>query len=79
MMMVAVGSGTFSISPMMSMSLGLLGVAELIPYFICALFAGHVVDTYSRRMIATISSILHLLIGIFLMFVAKGYFEPAEF
>ena len=78
MMMVAVGWHLFDITNDV-MSLGLLGVAELIPYFICALFAGHVVDTYSRRMIATISSILHLLIGIFLMFVARGYFEPAEF
>ena len=77
MMMVAVGWHLFDITNDV-MSLGLLGLAELIPYFICALFAGHIVDTYSRRMIATISSILHLLIGVFLMYVARGFFEPAQ-
>jgi len=77
MMMVAVGWHLFDITNDV-MSLGLLGLAELIPYFICALFAGHIVDTYSRRMIATISSILHVLIGVFLMYVARGFFEPAQ-
>ena len=77
MMMVAVGWHLFDITNDV-MSLGLLGLAELIPYFICALFAGHIVDTYSRRMIATISSILHLMIGVFLMYVARGFFEPAQ-
>jgi MFS family permease len=77
MMMVAVGWHLFDLTNDF-MSLGLLGLAELIPYFICALFAGHIVDTYSRRMIATISSILHVLIGVFLMYVARGFFEPAQ-
>jgi MFS family permease len=78
MLMVAVGWHLFDITNSV-MSLGLLGLVELIPYFIFALFAGHWVDTHSRRMIATISSVMHVAIGIFLMFVARGMFEPAEF
>ena len=77
MMMVAIGWHLFNITNSV-LSLGLLGLAELIPYFLCALFAGHIVDTYSRRGIATIACILHLLMGIFLMFVAQGVLEPAE-
>ena len=31
------------------LSLGLIGLAEIIPYFCTALFAGYAVDHYSRR------------------------------
>ncbi len=77
MMMVAIGWHLFDITNSV-ISLGLLGLAELVPFFICSLFAGHIVDTYSRRVIATIASILHLIIGIFLMYVARDVFSPAE-
>jgi len=77
MMMVAIGWHLFNLTNNV-LSLGLLGLAELIPYFLCSLFAGHIVDTYSRRGIATIACILHLLMGIFLMYVARGVVEPAE-
>lgn len=32
-----------------TLALGLVGLAEVIPYFCCALFAGYAVDHYSRR------------------------------
>lgn len=77
MMMVAVGWHLFDITNDV-ISLGLLGLAELIPYFFCSLFAGHLVDTYSRKGIATIACVLHLLMGIFLMYVARGVLQPPE-
>jgi MFS family permease len=33
-----------------ALALGLIGLAEVIPYFACALFAGYAVDHHSRRM-----------------------------
>ena len=77
MMMVAVGWHLFDITNNV-ISLGLLGLAELIPYFLCSLFAGHLVDTYSRKGIATIACVLHVLMGIFLMYVARGDLDPPE-
>ena len=41
------------------LSLGLIGLAEVIPYFATALFAGHAVDHYcSRRFFAMVSALL---------------------
>ena len=77
MLMVAIGWHLFNITNSV-LSLGLLGLVELVPYFFCSLFAGHIVDTYSRRGIATIACVLHVLMGIFLMYVARDIFEPAE-
>jgi len=37
-------------------ALGLIGLAEVIPYFCCALFAGYAVDHYSRRMFGVLAS-----------------------
>ncbi|MFI3185720.1 MAG: MFS transporter, partial [Methylococcaceae bacterium] len=33
-----------------TLALGLIGLAEVIPYFCCALFAGYAVDHHSRRL-----------------------------
>jgi MFS family permease len=33
-----------------TLALGLVGLAEVVPYFGCALFAGHAIDHYSRRL-----------------------------
>ncbi|NTW52519.1 MAG: MFS transporter [Chlorobiaceae bacterium] len=40
------------------LSLGLIGLAEVIPYFLCAPFAGHAIDHYSRRMFGVLASLL---------------------
>lgn len=77
MMMVAIGWHLFDITNSV-LSLGLLGLAELVPFFIGSLFSGHFVDTYSRRGIATIASVLHLLIGVFLMYVTQGLVSHIE-
>jgi MFS family permease len=77
MMMVAIGWHLFEITNSV-LSLGLMGLAELVPFFIFSLFAGHLVDTYSKRGIAMIACVMHLLVGVFLMQVATGMFTPPE-
>jgi MFS family permease len=41
-----------------TLALGLIGLAEVIPYFCCALFAGHAVDHYSRRMFGVLAGLV---------------------
>lgn len=74
-MMVAVGWHLYEITNSV-ISLGLIGLAELIPYFALALYAGHAVDHHSRKMIAAISCLLHIAVGIFLVLVALGWLAP---
>jgi MFS family permease len=38
------------------LALGLIGLAEVIPYFCCTLFAGYAIDHYSRRMFGVLAS-----------------------
>ncbi len=40
------------------LALGLIGLAELIPYFSFALFAGYAVDHYSKRMFGVLASVI---------------------
>ncbi len=44
-------------------SLGLIGLAEVIPYFCSALFAGHAVDVMSKRRIAIFGCLIHAVIA----------------
>lgn len=56
-MAVAVGWHIYEITHD-PLALGLIGLAEVIPYFACALFAGHAVDHYySRRFFGTLAAI----------------------
>jgi MFS family permease len=41
-----------------ALALGLIGLAEVIPYFCCALFAGYAVDHHSRRMFGVLASLV---------------------
>ena len=41
-----------------TLALGLVGLAEVIPYFCCALFAGYAVDHYSRRLFGILACLL---------------------
>ncbi|NTW68845.1 MAG: MFS transporter [Chlorobiaceae bacterium] len=41
-----------------TLALGLIGLAEVIPYFSSALFAGYVTDHYSRRMFGVLASLM---------------------
>ena len=53
-MMVAVGWHLYEITNSV-VSLGLVGLAELVPYFLFALYSGHAVDHYSRKKIAALA------------------------
>ncbi|WP_062311020.1 MFS transporter [Polynucleobacter sinensis] len=75
MMMVAVGWHLYEITHSV-VSLGLIGLAELIPYFILALYAGYAVDHHSRKIIAAISCLLHVAVGLFLMAIALNWLSP---
>jgi MFS family permease len=41
-----------------ALALGLIGLAEVIPYFACALFAGYAVDHHSRRKFGVLAALL---------------------
>jgi len=57
------------------LSLGLIGLAEVIPYFCCALFAGYAVDHYSRRMFGVLASAMVFLNALVLACVSYGLIE----
>lgn len=55
------------------LALGLVGLAEVIPYFCCALFAGHAVDHYySRRMFAVIAALMLFINTLILIAVSSN-------
>ena len=41
-----------------ALALGLIGLAEVIPYFSCALFAGYAIDHHSRRKFGVLAGVL---------------------
>ena len=53
-----------------TLALGLVGLAEVIPYFSCALFAGHAVDHYSRRMFGVLAGVMLFLNTLILIAVS---------
>jgi MFS family permease len=73
--MVAVGWHIYEITNSV-ISLGLIGLAELVPYFLLALYAGHAVDHYSRKLIAAIACMIHVLVALLLTAIALGWLMP---
>ena len=55
-----------------TLALGLIGLAEVIPYFCCALFAGYAVDHYSRRLFGVLAGLLLLFNALCLTAVSAG-------
>jgi MFS family permease len=55
------------------LALGLVGLAEAIPYFSCALFAGYAVDHHSRRMFGVFAAVMLCLNALTLTAVAAGW------
>jgi MFS family permease len=55
------------------LSLGLVGLAEVIPYFCCALFAGYAVDHHSRRLFGVFACLMLLLNALTLAAVGAGW------
>lgn len=56
-----------------TLALGLIGLAEVLPYFGSALFAGYAVDHYSRRWFALAACLLMGLTALLLAAVAEGW------
>ncbi len=56
-----------------TLALGLIGLAEVIPYFSCALFAGYAVDHHSRRLFGVLASLMVFLSAMVLTAVAVGW------
>ncbi|WP_347986857.1 MFS transporter [Methylomonas sp. AM2-LC] len=54
------------------LALGLIGLAEVIPYFSCALFAGYLVDHYSRRWFGIFACLLMSIIALCLQSIANN-------
>jgi len=54
------------------LALGLIGLAEVIPYFCCALFAGYAVDHHSRRLFGVMACLMLFLNALVLLGVAAG-------
>jgi MFS family permease len=73
--MVAVGWHLYEITHSV-VSLGLIGLAELVPYFALALYSGHAVDHYSRKVISAIAAIIHVLVALFLCAIALDWLSP---
>lgn len=55
------------------LSLGLIGLAEVIPYFASALFAGYCIDHYSRRWFGVLAAFLLGIVGLILAAISAGY------
>jgi MFS family permease len=60
------------------LSLGLIGLAEVVPYFCSALFAGHAVDVLSKRRIAIMGCAIHALIAALMVCVTLKVWSVAS-
>ncbi len=77
-MAVAVGWHIYEITHD-TLALGLIGLAEAIPYFACALFAGHAVDHfYSRRFFGALSAITLAINALTLTALSMGLIGSAD-
>lgn len=56
-----------------TLALGLIGLAEVIPYFCCALFAGYAVDHHSRRLFGVFACLMLFLTALTLVAVSAGW------
>ena len=57
------------------LSLGLIGLAEVLPYFASALFAGYCIDHYSRRWFGVLAALMLCVNSLTLAAIAAGYVQ----
>jgi MFS family permease len=57
------------------LALGLVGLAEVVPYFASALFAGYAIDHYSRRLFGVMSALILFCIALTLVAVSRGWLQ----
>lgn len=60
------------------LALGLIGLAEVIPYFCCTLFAGYAIDHYSRRMFGVLASLVTGLNALALVATTAGIAQGSQ-
>src|SRR6478672_5319430 len=51
------------------LSLGLVGLAEAVPFITAALYAGHIADLHDRKLLSLIALAVQLVCGIALLFL----------
>lgn len=73
-MAVAVGWHIYQITRD-PLSLGLIGLAEVLPYFASALFAGYCIDHYSRRWFGVLAALMLCINGLTLAAITAGYVQ----
>jgi MFS family permease len=56
-----------------ALSLGLIGIAEVIPFFCVALFAGHAADIINRKKIILVSNIVYFICAAALFLVSTSF------
>jgi MFS family permease len=56
-----------------TLALGLVGLAEVVPYFCTALFAGYAVDHYSRRLFGVLACLMLFFTSLILLALSLGY------
>lgn len=76
-MMVVVGWHIYELTHD-TLALGLIGLAEVIPYFCCALFAGYAVDHHSRRIFGVLASLLTSLNALVLAATSTGLLQSNQ-
>lgn len=74
MMAVVVGWHIYQITRD-PLALGLIGLAEVIPYFCCALFAGYAVDHHSRRLFGVMAAVILCANALILSAVSLGWVD----
>ena len=57
MLAIAMGWQVYNLTDS-ALSLGLIGLAQFLPQFVLALFAGHVADRYDRRRVVLLCQLL---------------------
>jgi MFS family permease len=60
------------------LALGLVGLAEFVPFFVCAFFAGHLADVRDRRRVALAALVLLFLCAAGLAVASAVYFAPGR-
>ncbi len=56
-----------------TLALGMIGLAEVIPFFSCALFAGYAIDHYSKRLFGVAASVVLVINSLVLTAVSAGW------
>lgn len=74
MLIVAVGWHAYSLTGNV-MSLGWIGLSEALPFIAMSIYAGHAVDTLSKRLISVLACVSHITVGALLTLTTLNIFQ----